>query len=84
MVGLVYRTANGFCGLKALKDGIDDKTHFGLGKATAVKGEKEKSDEEASAHQKELGSLIRFEGDFHDFTGKLNLILNLQQQSVVG
>jgi hypothetical protein len=27
--------------------------------------------------------LIRFEGDFHDLTDKLNLILNLQQQSVV-
>ena len=83
MVGLIYRTPNGFCSLQALKDGIDDKTHFGLGKGTAVKGEKKENDEEASAHQKELGSLIGFEGDFHDFTGKLNLILNLQQQSVV-
>ena len=83
MVGLIYRTPNGFCGLQALKDGIDDKTHFGLGKGTAVKGEKKENDEEASANQKELGSLIGFEGDFHDFTGKLNLILNLQQQSVV-
>ena len=27
--------------------------------------------------------MIRFEGDFHDLTDKLNLILNLQQQSVV-
>ena len=48
-----------------------------------MKGEKEESDEKASAHQKELGSLIRFEGDFHDLLDKLNLILNLQHQSVV-
>ena len=27
--------------------------------------------------------MIGFEGDFHDLTDKLNLILNLQQQSVV-
>jgi hypothetical protein len=38
---LVYRTPNGFCGLQALKDGVDDKSHFGLGESTAVKGEKE-------------------------------------------
>jgi hypothetical protein len=34
LVGLVYRTPNGFCGLQALKDGIDDKTHFGLAAGT--------------------------------------------------
>jgi hypothetical protein len=34
LVGLVYRTPNGFCGLQALKDGIDDKTHFGLATGT--------------------------------------------------
>ena len=79
MVGLVYRTANGFCGLQALKDGIDDKSHFGLGEGTAEKREKKEDEAEVSTQQKEQGFLIRFEGDFHDLTDKLKLILNLQQ-----
>jgi hypothetical protein len=79
LVGLIYRTPNGFCGLQALKDGIDDKTHFGLGEGTAVKREKKESEEEVGMRQKGQEFLIRFEGDFHDLTDKLNLILNLQQ-----
>ena len=48
-----------------------------------MKREKKESDEEARAHQEEQGFLILFNGDFHDLTDKLKLILNLQQQSVV-
>ena len=79
MVGLIYRTPNGFCGLQALKDGIDDKPNFGLGEGTAVKWEKKEGEEEVCTHQKGQGFLIWFEGDFHDVTDKLKLILNLQQ-----
>ena len=51
----------------------------GLGEGTAEKREKKEGEAEVSTQQKEQGFLIRFEGDFHDLTDKLKLILNLQQ-----
>jgi hypothetical protein len=65
--------------LQALKDGINDKPHFGLGEGTAEKREKKEGEAEVSTQQKEQGFLILFEGDFHDLMDKLKLILNLQQ-----
>jgi hypothetical protein len=41
LVGGINRAADGLSCLQALKDGIDDKSHLGLGESTAVKGERE-------------------------------------------
>jgi hypothetical protein len=40
LVGSINGAADGLSCLQALKDGIDDKSHLGLGESTAVKGER--------------------------------------------